>query len=374
MLRLALCAGVLPVVIAGQAMAADYTTNIAGTVTYDEGTKAYTAGYSEGIGGKEYTLLVVKDTREGEGYTYSVDAESILYIDQAAANASGAVSFEFGFTANEDCVVLLGGTFSDGTSPKVLGTLLAQDADSGEEDDGATDVPGSGEGNGSTGDSGSGESGGSSGDTGSGSTGGSGTGGGAVGDSTDGGSGTPTKNFTDISGHWAENYIKFVTERGIFGGTSDTTFSPNMNMTRGMLVTVLYSMNGADYDGLMDTFTDVYTGDWYALGANWAASNGVVSGVGDGKFAPNSNVTREQTAVILMGYARMMGLDVTENTTLDKFEDADQVSSWAVQAVKWAVDKGLISGKPGGLLDPQGTATRAEMATILYNFVAFFES
>lgn len=537
-LHLLLCGVILAVSMTGQILAADYTTSDAGTVTYNETAKTYTASYNQAIANKEYTIMVVRGTKSGDSYQYTISPDTLLYIGQTTASADGSIQFDFLPEDITDSVVLLGGTFADDVSPKVLGTLLEvseSGGDSGDSGD-SSDSGNTGSGSGDSGDSGN--TGGGSGDFGGfgDTTGGnetsnitvpatkgedgsfssnlsnrdgeklvdtakqndgapvvitpevdkdankvtvtipsssiSGVGGqtssdvvvstpvgnvvlnndtlndlastrqdvsvtveatvsgqveitvGSNGEAMDELSGgltvvlpvkdkanpslvavkvnpdgteeiivqstvtnrgmtvslkgsstiklvDNTKIFTDVETHWAKNNIQFVTARGIFGGTGPTTFAPNAGMTRGMLVTVLHNLHGVEYADKTDAFTDVSAKDWFAKGANWAAANHIVSGTGNGLFAPNNDVTREQTAVILYGYARMIDLDITGRSSLARFHDADTVSSWAADAVKWAVHSGLISGMPGDLLAPQGTTTRAEMATIMRKFVGF---
>ena len=142
-------------------------------------------------------------------------------------------------------------------------------------------------------------------------------------------------------------------------------------MTRAMLVTVLWRYAGRPEAG-KNPFTDVPAGQWYTEAVTWAAENGVVSGVGNGRFAPNGNITREQMASILFRYAKLTGLDTSKRGELAGFPDEGQVSSWAREALSWAVGEGIISGTAEGgrtILKPQGTATRAQVASILMRFI-----
>jgi len=180
-----------------------------------------------------------------------------------------------------------------------------------------------------------------------------------------------SQSFKDSDSHWAAENIGFVAARGMFGGTGEGNFSPNVGMSRGMLVTVLYNLEQGEYDKARQVFNDVPAGEWYSYGAAWAAKNDIVTGVGDNNFAPNANVSREQTAVILFKYAKMLGLDISGRASIGHFNDDHHLASWAEDAMKWAVDCGLITGKPGSLLDPKGNTTRAEMATIMRKFVEF---
>ena len=142
-------------------------------------------------------------------------------------------------------------------------------------------------------------------------------------------------------------------------------------MTRAMLVTVLWRYAGRPEAG-KNPFADVPAGQWYTEAVTWAAENGVVSGVGNGRFAPNGNITREQMASILFRYAKLTGLDTSKRGELAGFPDEGQVSSWAREALSWAVGEGIISGTAEGgrtILKPQGNATRAQVASILMRFI-----
>ena len=177
--------------------------------------------------------------------------------------------------------------------------------------------------------------------------------------------------FIDVkSGDWFYGDVMFAYTHGLFSGTGATTFSPNDTMTRGMLVTVLARMDGADLSGYTGSrFDDVEMGQYYTAPIEWAAENLIVSGVGEGNFAPGAPITREQFVTILYRYAKFMGIDVSKTTDLANFTDSSDVSEWAQESMRWACGAGIVSGKPGDMLDPQGNATRAEAATILRRFV-----
>ena len=151
-------------------------------------------------------------------------------------------------------------------------------------------------------------------------------------------------------------------------GVSDTEFAPNALMTRAMTVTVLHRLAKDPKGGDMQ-FTDVLSGKWYYDAVAWAASQGIVSGVSKTVFAPEQNVTREQLAVILYRYAEKTGKDIKGSTDLKVFKDGGAVSDYAKTAFSFAVYKGLINGRTDGTLDPQGKATRAEVAAILERFI-----
>ncbi len=177
-----------------------------------------------------------------------------------------------------------------------------------------------------------------------------------------------SKVFSDTSNHWAKDAISFVAGRGLFQGTSETTFSPNGDMTRGMVVTVLYRLESTPAVSASNVFRDVPNGVWFTDAVVWANSHGIVQGNGDG-FLPNDPVTREQLATILYRYMKDQGLDVSKRSSLAAFSDSSRVSPWAADAMQWAVATGLINGKSGGVLDPGGKASRAEVATMLERLI-----
>ncbi len=175
--------------------------------------------------------------------------------------------------------------------------------------------------------------------------------------------------FTDVKeSDWFYEAVRFVYENDLFNGTSATTFSPNVNMTRAMLVTVLYRLAGKPAVTAGASFTDVKSGLWYSDAVAWASANGIVEGMGSGKFAPDDFVTREQMAVILMRYTRYQKADTSASADLSRFTDASSVSPWAQSAMAWAVASGLVNGRTATTLVPGGTATRAEVAAILMRY------
>lgn len=179
--------------------------------------------------------------------------------------------------------------------------------------------------------------------------------------------------FTDIANHWGKDAICFVTERNLFAGTTATTFGPNVNMTRGMLVTVLYRLEGTPDVEEASPFTDVKADEYFADPIAWAAANGIVAGKDETTFAPYENVTREQMAAILMRYAAYKKYDVTATNDLTAFVDASSISEYALPAMQWAVGAGIISGRSTTVLAPSGHATRAEVASLLARFVELIE-
>ena len=176
--------------------------------------------------------------------------------------------------------------------------------------------------------------------------------------------------FTDIENHWAKDNILFVVSRGLLNGTSETTFSPNTGMTRGMFVTALGRLAGVDpADYQSGKFTDVKADAYYAPYVNWAAKTGIVSGTTDTTFAPDTNINREQMAVIMKNYSVKLGYTVPKALEAVTFADNASISSWAKEAVKSMQQAGILAGKTNNRFDPAGTATRAEVATVLWRFV-----
>ena len=180
----------------------------------------------------------------------------------------------------------------------------------------------------------------------------------------------PAPAFTDITGHWAADNILFAASRGLLSGTSDTTFSPGTGMTRGMFVTALGRLAGINPDSYKTgKFTDVKADAYYAPYVNWAAQTGIVTGVTATTFAPDTNINREQMAVIMANYAKKLGYDLPKTLQAVTFADNAQISSWAKNAVRAMQQAGILAGKNGNKFDPKGTATRAEVATVLRRFV-----
>ena len=174
---------------------------------------------------------------------------------------------------------------------------------------------------------------------------------------------------------WFYPGVRFTIDRGLFLGTSATEFSPLMVMSRSMLALILYRMEGAPEVEYSGTFADVAQGTWYTDGVEWAAAAGVVNGMGNGNFAPNDSLTREQIAVMLYRYAgKYLGLDVSAQGDLSGFADGASVSSWAESGMSWAVGAGILSGTGEGKLLPGNDATRAEVATMLQRFVLWMEA
>jgi len=166
---------------------------------------------------------------------------------------------------------------------------------------------------------------------------------------------------------WYYDAVKYVYENNIMQGTEDG-FEPDKNMTRAMLVTVLYRMEKEN--GMYDesSFCDIEKGAWYYDAVNWAAENGIVSGMSENSFAPDKEITREQMATVFYRYTKFKGYNVDERSKTDVYNDGEKISEWALDAVSWANATGLISGTSETELSPDMSATRAQMATILMRF------
>ena len=183
--------------------------------------------------------------------------------------------------------------------------------------------------------------------------------------------------FTDVTAGWYYKAVEWCYGKGYMSGTSATTFSPEMTLTRAMTVTVLRRVAGSPEPekGALP-FADVGAGRWYAKSVLWAYQNGYAAGISDTEFAPNAPVTREQLAAFLYTYASKNNCDVSAREPLDKYSDGSLVSGWAKDAVSWAIASGVISGyvmETGGrsvsLIKPVDSATRAELAVMIKKFV-----
>ena len=176
--------------------------------------------------------------------------------------------------------------------------------------------------------------------------------------------------FTDVtSGDWFYDAVAYVYDKGMMEGTTDTTFAPTMNLTRSMIAQVLYNLEERPEAPGAAGFPDVAAGAWYADAVNWAAARGIVKGYDTGAFGPEDSVTREQLAAILYRYAQAKGYDTTQGgMAVREFSDSASISDWAQEAMAWAVNAQVLSGKGNGVLDPQGTATRAEVAQMRMTF------
>ncbi|MDY4430113.1 S-layer homology domain-containing protein [Evtepia sp.] len=175
--------------------------------------------------------------------------------------------------------------------------------------------------------------------------------------------------FTDVTGHWALDSIRKVYDLGLMTGTKATRFSPDTALNRAMLVTILYRLEGSPAVSSASVYTDVATGAWYTDAVAWAAQHGITVGYGNGKFGPTDDITREQMATILLRYAQYKSYDTTASADLRAYNDAGDISAWALEALQWANGAGLISGRSADLLAPAGSTTRAETAVILVRFL-----
>lgn len=174
---------------------------------------------------------------------------------------------------------------------------------------------------------------------------------------------------------WYYVPVNYVCEKNLFSGMSEHTFGPGEPMTRAMLMTVLYQMAGAPQNEMAAadvSLTDVPDNAWYAPYVKWGVSQGIASGTGAGTFTPNGQVTREQVVVMLYSFAdKYLGQNMGAGADLSTYQDADQVSTWAYEAMSWAVGQGIVSGSAEGgamNLNPQHSANRAEVATMLRSF------
>ena len=181
---------------------------------------------------------------------------------------------------------------------------------------------------------------------------------------------TTELNFTDVKeSDWFFKGVEYVVDKGIMSGVSENEFAPSGKLTRAMLVQMLYNMESRPACDAENAFMDVPVGQWYTDAVIWANDAKIVSGMGEGLFAPNMEITREQMVAMLYNYAKYKGYDVTASADLSAFADTASVSTWAQPAMQWAVAEGYISGMGDSQLAPQGTATRAEIASVIMRFM-----
>ena len=175
--------------------------------------------------------------------------------------------------------------------------------------------------------------------------------------------------FTDVAeGDWFHDAVRYAYDNGLMDGVGEGQFAPNATTNRAMVVTILYRLAGEpDVSGDVG-FADVAVGQWYTDAVAWAAQKGIVNGISETEFAPSGDLTREQLATILFRYAESAGYDVSASADLSGFPDAGDIQSYATQALSWAVAEGLLQGFEDDSLQPQSTATRAQIATILMRF------
>ena len=186
-----------------------------------------------------------------------------------------------------------------------------------------------------------------------------------------------TSIFTDVPEHeWFAESVEYVKEKGLMNGITVTTFEPQTSITRGMIVTIIYRLEGSPEVKSKLAFSDVNPTYYYCTPIMWASENGIVNGYGKDVFAPDDEITREQFATILYRYAEKEGIDVSfdsEKVNLTNYEDEDRISEYAVNALSWANETGLIKGVTVTTLEPQGKATRAQAATIFMRFDKLIE-
>ena len=176
--------------------------------------------------------------------------------------------------------------------------------------------------------------------------------------------------FTDVKeGDWYYEAVRYVSENSLMVGGGDGKFNPNAQLTRAMLVQVLYNNEGRPAVTAANPFTDAANGMWYTDAIIWASDSGIIAGYGSGLFGPNDNITREQVVVILNNYAKWLDLDVSATTDLARYTDSSEISSWARSAMQWANATELMLGRSATTLVPQGETTRAEIATLLMKFI-----
>ena len=179
----------------------------------------------------------------------------------------------------------------------------------------------------------------------------------------------PSKNFTDVdTAQWYHEGVDYVVEKGMMNGVSSTSFAPNADTTRGMIVTILYRLEGSPAVASAASFSDVAAGQYYADAVAWASANGIVTGYDSSKFGPNDKITREQLAAILYRYAGFKKYDVSKTSDLSSYTDSASISGYAADALKWANAESLINGVGDSRIAPQGSAVRAQAATILMRF------
>ena len=183
----------------------------------------------------------------------------------------------------------------------------------------------------------------------------------------------PSAPYVDVDQSlWYHEFIDYVIENGIMVGTGSNTFEPNANLSRAMMVRIFYNIEGQPATNGAVTFTDVRQGDWYYDAVAWASANDIVTGYGATEFGPNDNVTREQMVTMLYRYASYKGYDTTSRGDLSAFVDRGSVSDWAMDAMQWAVGTGLVNGRDATHLAPTGTATRAEVSTIMTKYCKYY--
>ena len=291
------------------------TTSSAATLTVRPYDPPYTGKYSYEVStsvGDHGTLAVDRYAAEGDEVTITVTPDEAYKLDDLSVTAGGK---EVTLTAGGDGTY----TFTMPSADVKISATFAEDPDWTEPEEPATDV---------------------------------------------------SDIFIDVAPNaWYKDAVQYAYDNGLMTGVSANEFAPEATTTRAMIVSMLARLEGVE-SAESAGFNDVAANDWYATAVNWAAASGITSGTGDGNFSPNTAITREQLAAILMNYAQYKGQDVSARATLDTYNDATAISSWANDVMSWAVAEGLISGVTADTLQPQGAATRAQVAAILQRFLA----
>ena len=175
--------------------------------------------------------------------------------------------------------------------------------------------------------------------------------------------------FTDVKGdQWYANFVDYAYNHGLMAGTGSKSFSPNQVMTRGMLVTVIHAIAGKPAPTTGNHFSDVKANDYFAPAVTWCYENGIVAGTGAKTFSPNQKVTREQMVAIMLKFADHSGADVSKRADLSQYSDAGKIEGYAVDAFKWAVANGVVSGTSDNTLSPKAGAVRAQCAVVLQRY------
>ena len=175
--------------------------------------------------------------------------------------------------------------------------------------------------------------------------------------------------FTDVKGdQWYSNFVDYAYNHGLMTGTGSQSFSPNQTMTRGMLVTVIHAIAGKPAPTTSNHFADVKANDYFAPAVTWCYENGIVAGTGAKTFSPNQKVTREQMVTIMLRFADHTGADVSKRADLSGYKDASKIEGYAVDAFKWAVANGVVSGTSDNTLSPKAGAVRAQCAAVLQRY------
>jgi len=181
----------------------------------------------------------------------------------------------------------------------------------------------------------------------------------------------PSCPYTDIlatDNNWIYVAAQYVSGKNIMVGTSSTIFAPDSILNRSMFAQIIYSLEGKPDISYSNIYPDVYAGEWYSNSVTWISQQGITSGYGNGNYGTNDSISREQLVLMLYKYADLKGYDISGRSNLVQYNDRDIISSWGVEAMQWAVNAGIITGKSNSILDPNGKATRAECATMMMSF------